>query len=171
MPFDLDAELDRLITAGEIDPWTLVKEVLAGIEDDIDALYDVAEQTLPTYVYRHISHRRSSASRSGGAETAESTGRARATGRSAVGELIRAGEWRRELREMYPVGQGEWKRLGAMTAADCDYAARLREKQARGNMASAARLFGFRDAITRTRVKAVAELPDDTVSEILGRVA
>jgi hypothetical protein len=150
----------------EADPAILAKAVNHRIfRADRDA---ALEQALEAYVRRFVSRDRHPVTPSGhGTYAAQSV--SAAGGSSAKVAGIREA-WRKMLRARLPVGDGPdpWKFLADCTVANLNYAAQVREDQARHNAESAQRLRVLAAHLQRHGVDTVSELPEDVLASVLG---
>lgn len=170
--FDLRALVrDVCATSTVADPGMLAKEVSSRIRK---ADRDTAlEQALRAFVHQIISrdrHSTTSLTSQGTRDTQAETAGGRTTSRKVAG--IRDA-WRRMLRDRIAVGvdPGAWKFLADCTTTDLDYAATIREENARQNTARAQQLRDLAALLTEHGVSTVAELPETVLGPALGAAA
>lgn len=171
-PFDLRTLVREVCATSTIaDPGMLAKEVSSRIRK---ADRDTAlEQALRAFVHQIVSrdrHSTTSLTSQRNRDTQAETAGGGTTSRKVAG--IRDA-WRRMLRDRIAVGAapGEWKFLADCTAVDLDYAATIREENARQNTARAAQLRELAALLTEHGVNTVAQLPETVLGPALGAAA
>ncbi len=150
------------------DPQTLAKEVHRRIKaSERDA---ALRQALPVLVQHAVSQARSSLPP---IQSLYGTQVQVAGGYSSHKVARIAKAWKQMLRERTNVGPnpGDWKFLADCTAADCVYAAQIREEHVRRNAARAEQYRWLADLITKHGVKTVDELPETVLQSTLGGAA
>jgi hypothetical protein len=167
MAFNLRTLVREICDSSETtEPAGLTTEVLARI-DEAD-LAEALRQALPTVVYNVISTSRMrtpaymTTANTGKPEAGTATTAPRSTKVDGIREM-----WRSRLHDRYPVANGEWRFLRDLTTDDLDYAAGIRDDQARRNAAAADKLRRFAKLIVEHEVTKVGDLPEDVLRDQL----
>lgn len=90
----------------------------------------------------------------------------RNSGRSSKVAAIREA-WRRTLAGQFHVGKGRWEKLADCTYEQVAFLATERREQAERNAAAAAVFERLGEAMRKARAAVVADMPDETLAEIL----
>lgn len=154
-----DTNLRKIVAAAlnaseTTDPASLAREIAEKIPSR--SVRACLAEALAPYVREQIQHSRSVA-----------TAMQEAPGPSRSSKVAAIRSWsRKQLRERYHVGAGEWKFLGDFTYEDLVFAANERRDHAARNLAKAAQFDQLAELVQARGVATVAELAEADLEQV-----